>query len=715
MTRFRTLFGGRTRHEGNCDAVFQIAREVVERRRSMQGALNEVRHPALLDSLSDEDFEILDEAIVESAPEYREYALVLARLTHAAARAKGYDREIVDAALRLDSLLPGDDTSRERDQLLRDAYEIAQRGGYVRGGRATLFRLGQRALESDEFERARVIFQQQLDIGDDSTDSATEVDAAIMLGDILRREGDLAGAQSYFRRASRSAARLEHYRGVAEALNRQIELLDAGADLETVIALQRQALDAGMHTSDLGLQSRLVLSLAESLARAGRIDDVIDQLEDGVEIARQIGDLSIESRCLHALVEAYKQRGDKQGVATYQNELLVLEERLGNRPAAARWGVRLGTTLIGLNKPQRAAEAFARAHQISRALNDPMLEQRALGGLGVAYTAMGRSADALENLMQALEISRQMGDQAQEAEWLASIGQALWSFNEPSDAIGALNESLAIARRLDDVDLQVNLLSLLGEIFVDTGQLPRARECNHRALDLARRLGQRNKQIDLLAALGGIAAQGQQPAQAAALYDQALQLATETSDRAAAARLHGKIGKIAQRQRDWPQALNHYRKALDLAEDLEQPKLMSQVLLHLAGAQHAVGDPAAISSYRRALAVAQQIGDLHREALIRLNLGMLLTSDGHREDGLDHLYYAADLVAEMGPAGADLADRIDEAIVRAGGELAPPPSPIPHRNGSSRYDRYDDDEPDLDYASAYHDDELYSEATLPPR
>jgi len=115
VTRIGKLIGGRSRSEGNCEAIFQIAREVVERRRSMQGALNEVRHPAILDNLSDEDFRLLDEAIVESAPEYPEYALVLARLTHAAARAKGFDRQIVDSALRLDSFLPPEDPSRERE------------------------------------------------------------------------------------------------------------------------------------------------------------------------------------------------------------------------------------------------------------------------------------------------------------------------------------------------------------------------------------------------------------------------------------------------------------------------------------------------------------------------------------------------------------------------------------------------------------------------
>jgi len=713
VTRLRTMFSARSRDEGNCEAVFQIAREVIEHRRSMQGALNEVRHPALLDSLSDSDFRILDEAIVESAEEFREYALVLARLSHAAARAKGFDRQIVDAALRLDSFLPLDDPSREREQLLRDAYVIAQRAGYARGGRATLYRLGERALSADEYDRAKSMFQQQLDIGDESTDTAADIDAGIMLGDILRREGDLVTAQSYFRRAARSAPRVEYHRGVAEALIRQIELFHDDGDADTVIQLQKQALDAARKTPDIGLQSRLILALAESLARAGRIDEVVEQLEDGVEIAREIGDLTVEAECLQALVEAYRQRGDMIGVARRQSELLQLEERLGNRPDAAKWAIRLGTSLMSLDKPQRAVESYARAHQHARSLNDPRIEQRALGGLGVAFTALDRPADALENLMRALEIARQTGDMPRQAQWLASIGQALWSFQQPEDATGALNESLTIARRIDDLPLQCDLLTVLGEILDATGQLPRSRECYHRALDLARRLGEKDRQIQLMTSLGGIAGRAQQYSQANALYSQALQLAIELGDRTAGARLQGRLGKLAQRQRDWPKALDHYRRAVDLAESIESPKLTSQLLLHLAGAQHSIGDSAAASSYRRSLALSQQVGDLHREALVRLNLGILLSTDGQRAEGLDHLYQAADLVADMGPMGADLARQIDEAVIRLGGNVVAQPSEFhlpPDRSFQFGTP------PGSEFAPRPHrDDELYSEATLPPR
>ncbi len=713
MTRIGKLIGSRSKSEGNCEAIFQIAREVVERRRSMQGALNEVRHPAILDNLSDEDFRLLDEAIVESAPDYPEYALVLARLTHAAARAKGFDRQIVDSALRLDSFLPADDPSREREQLLRDAYTTAQRAGYARGGRATLSRLGARALDADEFDRARAIFQQQMDIGDESTDTVAEVDSALMLGDILRREGDVAGAQTYFRRASRSATRLEYNRGVAEALDRQIELLDDRSDVETAIQLQREALDAALLTPDLGLQSRLTLSLAETLAKAGRVDEVIDQLERGVDIAREIGDLSVEAECLQALVEAYRKKGNLIGVAKRQTDLLLLEERMGNRPVAARWGVRLGATLMELNKPQRAAEAYGRAQQLARSLNDPMLDQRILGGLGVAYTQLDRPADALENLMEANEIARQMGDLPKQAEWLASIGQALYRFDQPKDAIAALGESLTIARRIDDLPLQVDLLTLMGEIFDSAGQLPRSRECFHRALDLSRRLNDKSRQIRLNSSLGNVALRAQQYSQANALYSQALQLATETGDRIEGAKLHGRLGKVAQHQRDWPKALEHYYSAVDLAESIERPRLTNQLLVHLAAAQHAVGDPAAASTYRRALTMAQQMGDLHREAVVRLNLGILLSADGHRNEGLDQLYRAADLVAEMGPAGNDLAESIEEAIVRAGGSVVA--SPADHDVWDDRQSGLGRGFQDGYEYQPYRDDQFYGEATLPPR
>lgn len=707
MTRFMDWLGGRGRNEGNAGVIIQIAREVVERRRSIQGALNEVRHPAVLDALSDDDFRLLDEAIEDSAAAYREYAIVLARLTHAAARAKGFDRQIVDAAIRLDSLLPKEDPSRERDQLLRDAYTIAQRAGYIRGGRATLARLGQRAMETDDLERARLLFQQQLDISDETVDNASDVDSAVALGDILRRDGDLIGAQACYRRASRSGARIDHARGVAEALVRQMELTDSGTSLDTMAALQRQALEAAQRTSDLSLQSRILLSLSETLARLGRIEDVIPLLEDGVDIARQIGDLSVESRFLNALIEAEKHLKRDDEVANYQEELQILEERLGNRPAAAALAIKLGMTNLDLGKFDQAIETFERARGLAAAVHDTKLEQRALGAIGIAYTRINRPGEALENLMNALKLARRGGDLASEAQWLASICHALWTFKQPEDAMRVATEGLAVARRIDDVDLQAEFLSMVGRIYQSEGQIPRARESYQRALDYQRKLGNTAEQMALLTALGRLAGEARQHGQAQTLYDQALKIASDRGERAVSARLHGRMGRIAQQQRDPASALDHFKRALHFAEMDDNPALIGQALVHVATALHANNDPSALPAYRRALTLAQQTEHAKNEVLIRLNLGILLGNNSHQDEALGHLYRAAEIAADLGSDAAGYAEQIEDLIAEFGGSTTTV-------QAWSRYDEQGYDGVARRNQRRY-DDEVYNETTLPPQ
>ena len=92
---------------------------------------------------------------------------------------------------------------------------------------------------------------------------------------------------------------------------RQIEMLPRNTDLETMAALQRQASEAARRTADLGLQSRIVISLAETLRRNGKIPEAVTQLEEGLTVSRQIGDLAMEGRCLTTLVEIELPRPDR--------------------------------------------------------------------------------------------------------------------------------------------------------------------------------------------------------------------------------------------------------------------------------------------------------------------------------------------------------------------------------------------------------------------
>jgi len=735
VTRLVGWLSGRGRTEGHNSVILLFAREVVERRRSMQGALNEVRHPAVLDSLSDEDFRQLDETIAENAELHPEFAIIMARLAHAAARAKGFDRQIVDAAIRLDSLLPLDDPSRERDQLLRDAYVVAQKAGYARGGRVTLARLADRAMDNDDLERARKLFSQQLEIGDETTDSRVEVDSAISCGDILRREGDILGAQAMYRRASRSGTRLDYHHGVAEAMVRQIDLVDAGTSHETIAQMQRQALDAAQRTSDLGLQSRILLMYAETLTRLGKMSDVAPVLIDGVEIARDIGDLSLESRCLQALVDIEERIGQEDAAAEHMEDWLDLEERLGNRTSAGAIASRLGMMLLQIDQPQHAIAAFGRAQSMAATLRDSRLEQRALGGLGVAYSQLEQPNDALDNLMKALEIARQTNDYANEAKWLATIGQTLMQYGQTNEAIRAINDALAITRRMPDESLQADLLSMLGSLYLQQDQAPRARESLTRALEIYKRTGLAAEQMRALVALGQIAATARQSALAVSQYEQALQIATGTGDRLAQARLHGRIGQLLQAQRDTVGSLEHYRLAVHMAESVENRTLLERGLMALATAQHGIGDSAAMSTYRRVLHLVQESGHPDREAMIHYNMGLLDVDDGDASTGLKHLYRSSDILADAGLDGSEMFDRVEEAILASGGQTLARHTRA-YRSDDRSVASGDQEERDNrgDYGDDYDEDltadgddrwapgetwngttdELYREATLPP-
>ena len=665
MTSLRDWMGFR-RRESAGDTVLYIAREVTDRQRSVQSGLAEIRDPRILDRLDAEDFEGLDIVIEEQADEDREYAVVLARLTLAAAKAKGFDDQIVDASLRLDTLLPGDDPSHERDRLLREAYGIAQRAGYVEGGRAALSRLGMRAMDAGDTERARSLLVQQLELGDEEYDDIAEVNAAIALGDLLRKEGERSEAQALFRRAGRGAQRLDYQHGIAEALVRQIEMLPRNTDLETMAALQRQASEAARRTADLGLQSRIVISLAETLRRNGKTAEAVAQLEEGLVVSRQIGDLAMEARCLTALAEIEQSRGRIAAAANHERELSQLEDRRGNRGAAADWSIRSGTSLLDLDEISGALEAFNRALRLAVSAGDVTLEQRSLGGIGMAYARAGRRSESLENLMRALDLARAARDRRHEARWLATLGQALWRFEQPQEAMRALNDALGAAQRVEDLALQASVLTQLGRIYAAGGQTARAKECYANAYSLNRRLGQTEEQIDVLNLLSVLAAEtGQLPA-AIAFGDQALQLASGGSDRLTETRIRIRLGRLNMARGDTSVALDHFANGVALAEAVGQPALAAQALAAQAAAQVQLNDSGAQSTFRKALGQARAAGDAAAEANAALGLGQLLIGQGARVEGGQMLQEASAAARRMGQRGSTIARQADQLLINMG-------------------------------------------------
>lgn len=647
---------GKGRRGGN-GVLVQIAREVVGRRRSMQGAISEVRHPAVLDALSDDDFTILGDLIDERVASDREFAQVLARLTHAAAHAKAFDRQTVDAALRLDSMMSPDDPEREREKLLRDAYKAAQRSGYVQGGRRALGRLGHRAVAAGDTERAQVILQQQLELGPESTDSEDEIDSAIMLGDMMQRDGDAETALNLFERAARSADRLGYTRGQADSLLRRLDVGRETMPPEQVASMEEEGLRIATDLQDDALLTQLIGQHANTLLGLKRYEDAVGHLEDGLAVAQELGDLELQNACLAMLSEVEQKIGRMDNAVDRQRDLIDVEAQLGNLPAAAADAVHYGSTLLTLGRHHHAIEVFERAIELAEEANDVRVQQRAYGGLGVTYSEMNQPVDALNNLMQALELARSTHDVAHEAQWLGSIGEALWKFGQADDAEQAITRALDAAREADDVDLQAGMLSLLGQIRLADHNIRDAVTSYQDALDLYRQLGRSDEEVSMLSQLGTMAMDVNQVDDAMQLYGDALDIAEQTGQRAAAVRLYGRLARLAQRQGDNQAALNALEHAVAIAETIDQPALFNQALQHLAVAQDAANHPDTMRTYERALRLSREYGDEYGEALLLTNVGSRMLKAGSRRDALEVFEHAISLADSLGVVGERLAAR----------------------------------------------------------
>ena len=653
--------------KGGNGVLVQISREVVGRKRSINGAISEVRHPAVLDALSDDDFSILADLIDERLASDREFSQVLARLTHAAAHAKGFDRQTVDAALQLDALLPSEDPAREREKLLRDAYKAAQRAGYVHGGRRALGRLGHREMSAGDTEKARALFQQQLDLGPAANDTRDEVESAILLGDIVIRDGDSQTALALYDRAEESSRRIDYKRGLADTLLRRLEIGGENLELETRAEMEEDLLRLSTDLGDDVVLTQLIGRHASTLMALNKFEDVVAHLEDGLEVARELQDLELENACLAMLSEVEQRIGRFDNAVDRQRDLINVEERLGNMPAAAADAVHYGSTLLTLGRLEDAREVFERAIKLSEDAGDKRVAQRAYGGLGVTLSAMKHPVDALDNLMQALEIARDIDDIAHEAQWLGSIGEALWKYDQREDALRSIHQAIDAARRVDDVDLQAGMYSLLGQIALADRNVRQAVDSYHQALDLYRELGRKDEEVNVLSQLGTMAMDVGQVKDAMTLYSDALNIAAESGQRAAAVRLYGRLGRLAQKQGDLNAALVALEQAVEIAEGIDQPILYNQALQHLAMTRDKANHPAFMDTYESALRMARSVGDEYGEALMLTNVGARLLADGARRDSVEVLEHAIHLADAQGVAGERIANRARTLVREARG------------------------------------------------
>jgi len=268
-----------------------------------------------------------------------------------------------------------------------------------------------------------------------------------------------------------------------------------------------------------------------------------------------------------------------------------------------------------------------------------------LEAAGDAATAFYSNADAFSNYEAA---RAQAGEDEQAgARLLEKQGDVALRLGRVDAAIGAWEQALAYHRERDDLEHVAELHRKIGAGLAHKGERKQAIEHHQRGINLIKDSEPSLALVRLYEEAAWLYMQTGDNMLAIYASEKALRLAERLGEVRAASRAHGIFGRVFGRIGDTVKARENLERAVELARGSDEHETVLALMALGHHLESSDGDYAgAADSYREALALAQQIGDVPTEIELHAAVAQLAL-------------YAADwaAVARSSDASAALSER----------------------------------------------------------
>ncbi|HEV8144510.1 MAG TPA: tetratricopeptide repeat protein, partial [Methylomirabilota bacterium] len=475
---------------------------------------------------------------------------------------------------------------------------------------------------------------------------------------------------------------LAHHFSQAEEWELALAYLLKAAEKATRAFGLRQALDlygdALAAASRLGDRIPITTRMAILRARTdlffgvGEFDRSRAEAETLVELARRAADPAAEASALAQLASALQWDEDFPGARERARQAIETAETVGaEAPVAAAIYVR--GYINALNGHLDASEAdVGRALAIARKIGDPSRQALSLHFLALRRSWQGQYRDSLSHSAEGIRIAREHRLAIPLLRCLWNHGVTLHELGAHDDALGLLNEGAALAEKIGDDAFFPRYLNTIGWARIDCGDFADGIALSERSYELTakssraghatgaeRRAFIRINQADALMAQGELAAAAEALSEAhdtvrhpppsrwmtwrytVHCYASLGQLALLRGDAEAARRwadqsLEGATPSVSKKyeswawrikgegatvRRAWNEADEALRRALAIAETIGQPRQLWLSHLALGHLQTALGKKdEARERYRAALGVITTVRERTREPGLRAGL-----------------------------------------------------------------------------------------------
>jgi predicted ATPase/predicted negative regulator of RcsB-dependent stress response len=360
-----------------------------------------------------------------------------------------------------------------------------------------------------------------------SLSSATHADAALVLGEALRLEGEPDLAREPLEQARKSYE-------------------DAGEWQKE----SRARRYLGMAHVDLAQHDHADAHFEAALASHGSVDD------------------AERAATLSALGNSLGQRGRHVEAKSCYLRAIEMQRRLGDRRGEAIALSNLGIIHGDLGEMDEALACHTAALEMHRTAGARRYQVMCLGNLGLLWKRLGEPDKSRAHYEAALEVQKELGDPRYEGICLGNLGRLAAQQSRTTEARDLYERALVAHRRANNPRSEGIVLSNLATLLAQQGERTKALEASHRAYELFQRVHHTWGAATALGNIAGLQVMLGELQEARPRLLEALELHRQLGDRRGEARVLGNIGVVMFRLGDSGSAREHYDRALAISRDV---------------------------------------------------------------------------------------------------------------------------------------------------
>jgi eukaryotic-like serine/threonine-protein kinase len=333
------------------------------------------------------------------------------------------------------------------------------------------FRQGVAFLHTQDFDRAKQSLRSAIALYDALGNRRGVASGWNGLGNVLNREGDLAGSRHAYERALEELRQVGDKSEMAGVIGNLSNVVGDAGDLDLSLKLYEQELSIAREIDDRHLIAETLNNIGVIEVLQGRLTHGANHFQESIEILRDLGDIDYVAQALDSLGSAQLLRGDVTEAINSFNEELANFQKAGEEQAVA----------------------FA------------------LGNLGQALAMSGDLKGAEENLNHALAMTRKSGEKHYIAENLTALGRVHYYEAREQESRKEYEEAISIHDKMGEAYTQEETRLGLAALDLEQGRYDEAASLTRQALNEAEKERMRDEQLMAHAMLARILAKQHQP------------------------------------------------------------------------------------------------------------------------------------------------------------------------------------------------------------